>query len=165
MDNQITVNMNNLNEDERGKLVALVEKANKVEPKVWKPTNRKKYYYIDSDSYVSYDVWCDWDIHENMYAIGNCFRTREEAEFAVEKLKVIAELKRFAEEHNEGEFDWNDPHIYKYCIDYAYGSKQLTIWEFSYAKYACIIFTSRKIAEQAIEAIGADRLKKYYFES
>ena len=161
---EITVNMNNLNEDERGKLVALVEKANKPVLKVWKPEKEEIYYYIKSNGGVTYTNWVDWTVDETRYALGDCFHTREEAEFAVEKLKVAAELKRFAEEHNEGKIDWKHNNANKYYAYYSHNSAKIYI-EFAYSNHLPgIYFASREIVEQAIEAIGADRLKKYYFE-
>ena len=69
--------------------------SNKKKSKVWKPADREKYYYIRNDGEVYqafYEKNCSTDCGN--YSLGNCFRTEEEAKFAVEKLKVIAELKR-----------------------------------------------------------------------
>lgn len=158
----LNVNMENLTEEERNQLLKLVRKST---TKVWKPEYDETYYHIITDGKVSNFKWRDDDIDKNLYEIGNCYRTEEEAVFIIEKLKVIAELKRFAREYNEREIDWNDPNERKYYLSYSYNSHKIFVNFTSVLKESNIYyFTSEKIAQQAIEAIGADRLKKYYFE-
>lgn len=156
------VNIDNLTEEERNQLLALVKKS-----KVWKPKNSEKYYYMVSDGDTSESSWYDdSDIANDRYAIGNCFQTKKEAEFAVERLKVIAELKRFAQEHNEKEIDWRDYGQCKYYIfcEYHEHVEYIDIGCVKECKSNDICFTSEEIAQQAIDTIGEERLKKYYFE-
>lgn len=159
---EIKLNMENLTEQERDTLLGLVEKANKQ--KVWKPKKDERCWYVNVGGTAHcFDFAENYAHHKNMIAIGNCFRTCEEAEFAVEKLKVIAELKRFAEEHNERKIDWKETYS-KYMIIYGYSSKALLVDASIATKHNNVYFTSKGIAQQAIDTIGADRLKKYYFE-
>ena len=165
MNETITINMENLSEEERKQLIELVEKSNKEHNKVWKPADREKYYYIrnDGDIYKAFfenysSVDCD------NYSIGNCFRTEKEANFAVEKLKVIADLKRFAEGKNDKELDWNDVTQSKYWLQYDCNQNKILIFENQFLKHNDIYFSSEKIAKEAIETIGKGRIKKYYFE-
>lgn len=163
----LTVNMGNLTEEERKQFLALVEKATEKESKVWKPKYDKTYYYIVSDGDTSDTYWNDNSkIANDRYAIGNCFQTKEEAEFAVERLKVIAELKRFAQEHNEKEIDWRNYSQCKYFIycEYHEHVEYIDVGCEKECKSNDIYFMSEEIAHQAIDAIGEDRLKKYYFE-
>ena len=106
--NNITVNMENLSQDERELLLGLNEKANNKESKVWKPGLEEGYYCINKLGRVQYYISDDDKADEILYEIGNCFKTKEEAEFALERQKVIIELKRFALENNECELDWNN---------------------------------------------------------
>ena len=166
MENQnITVNMENLSNEERTTLLSLIEKASKPKNKVWKPEENETYYYIcsycniEKDTY--YDINIKNNIHKNRYAIGNCFKTKEEAEFALERQKVIMELKRFALEHNEKEIDWSDgkPKWLIYSNRNHVGVKYVNL-----LKENNIYFTSEKITQAAIKEIGEERIKKYYFE-
>lgn len=60
----------------------------------WKPEENQKYYYVSSSSIVLNDVWYDSSVVDNgRFEIGNCFKTEEEAERAVEKLKAWKRLK------------------------------------------------------------------------
>lgn len=163
MENNITVNIENLSEDERNILLGLIEKANKQKNKTWEPENDEKYYYAYSMGGVYSDYWTGSLEDKNRYLIGNCFKTKEDAEFAIEKLKVVAELKRFAEENNECAIDWNDIQD-KHIIYLNCATGELCLAKKYSNNYGNIVFTSEEIARQAIKTIGEDRLKKYYFE-
>lgn len=162
----LNVNMENLTEEERNQLIALVKKSTEEKPKVWKPRDGEKYYYIKTNYPLLTIGSVNWGYNgcfDNLlYEIGNCYRTREETTFALEKLKVIAELKRFAQEHND-KIDWKDGH-WKFYIAYDYTENKVIYMSALTSKRNDIYFTSEKIAQQAIKTIGADRLKKYYFE-
>lgn len=170
MENQnITINMENLSQEERSTLLSLIEKANKPKNKVWKPEENETYYYSYSDGSVNHDIFHHCNVtgdyvHENRYAMGNCFKTREEAEFTLEKQKVIMELKRFALEHNDKEIDWNNIEQRKCFLSYQH-DKNIIFIDFYYSvQIYNIYFTSEEIAQAAIKEIGEERLKKYYFE-
>lgn len=161
MNETLNVNLNNLTEEERNTLLALVEKSLN---KVWKPENDEECFYITSYGNVNSFLWegDEWD--NKTYTIGNCYKTANEAEFTVEKLKVIAELKRFAQKHNEEKIDWNNKEQTKYCIYYSYNTKHIGVEGCFSAKQNAIYFSSKEIAEQAVKEIGEERIKKYYFE-
>ena len=165
MENNITVNMDNLTTDERNTLLKLIEKANKPKNKVWKPELNEMYYAI-SDVVNIFETRNNSEIDDKRHNIGNCFKTKEEAEFALEKQKVITELKRFALENNECELDWNDNEKSKYFIVYNYLKNKIQVESLCYTKFGGnnIYFSSMKVAKKAIEKIGEDRLKKHYFE-
>lgn len=161
--------MENLSKEERTTLLSLIEKANKQKNKVWKPEEDEKYYYSYSDGSIEQDTYHDSNVdtyvHEDRYAIGNCFKTREEAEFALERQKVITELKRFALEHNEEEIDWNNSNKRKSRLIYNHCTGRIdVVTDAHLLQGASIYFTSREVAKQAIQTIGEERLKKYYFE-
>lgn len=164
MDNNITVNMENLSQEERSTLLSLIEKANKPKNKVWKPEKDETYYYLYSYGKIEEDTWDNANEDRIRYAIGNCFKTREEAEFAIERQKVITELKRYAMEHNEEKIDWNNGKQIKYSLSYQH-NKNMILIDCCYSSQCCsIFFTSEEIAIAAIKEIGEERLKKYYFE-
>jgi len=79
--------------------------------------------------------------------------------FAIEKAKVIAELKWFAKENNKVGINWT------YCIYYVYENDSIITYNHSnIIKSNTVYFSSEEIAKAAIKTIGEDRLKKYYFE-
>ena len=166
MENQnITVNMENLSNEERTTLLSLIEKASKPKNKVWKPEENETYYYSYSYGNIDEDTWDSANEDRNRYALGNCFKTKEEAEFALERQKVITELKRFALEHNDKEIDWSNRCQNKHFLYFNHDKNRTCISACTYFQYAqCIYYTSIEIARAAIQEIGEERIKKYYFE-
>lgn len=162
--NTLQINMNNLTDEERTTLLSLVKKANKPVNKVWKPEYDRDYYFIRNNGQICYTNWIKSDIDKERFILGNCFKTEDEAKFALERQKVITELKRYALEHNEKEIDWNDEVQNKFGLYFYHQSKKILIDTYTFCQTTFIYFTSKKIAESAIKAIGEDRLKKYYFE-
>lgn len=163
MNETLNVNLNNLTEEERNTLLALAEKSVK-EPKVQKPEMGDKYFYVGATGNIYCTDWRNNKSDNDVFNLNNYFRTEEEAKFTVEKLKVIAELKRFAQEHNTKEINWNDPRQNKYYFYYDCTDKKIDIGFVCCMKRNAIYFSSKEIAEQAIKAIGEERIKKYYLE-
>lgn len=133
--------------------------------KWWEPKVNEQYFYIRSTGIVDYNN-CDNDKVDKLFqSFGNCFQTEEQAEFMAEKLRVIHELEKFAFENNEEEIDWNDSKQGKYYLYFDYTDMSIVIDSY----YVCqdtpfaVYFTSNEIAEKAIETIGEERIKKYYF--
>lgn len=145
------------------KLSELKEELNKPDSKVFKPKLNDYYYTILATGEIAYIIWTYDDYDIDRYAIGNCFRTQEEAEFEVERLRVIAQLKRFAEEHNEP-LDWKDSTQSKYYIFFSADDSNIYYGFTLLAKRNDIYFSSKELAQQAIKAIGEERIKKYYLE-
>ena len=166
MDNNnlmLNVNMNNLEEDERKQLMALIEKANKPKSKIWKPSNSNKaYFYITTSGNVSHGCWDGGQFDESRYEFGNCYPTKEDAEFAAEAHKVYAELKRYAEEHSDP-IDWDNETCYKYSLHYNHYKKKIETTGHVTWQSIGIFFSSDQLAMQAVKEIGENRIKKYLF--
>lgn len=140
------------------------------ERKVWKPQLGDTYFTIRAGvtgfSCITEFCWDNFPFTELNYSIGNCFQTEEEARHMVEKLKVIKELQDFALENNTEKIDWKNNKQLKFFINFDRYSNR--------AGYSCtddtkpvplnIYFTSRELALKAIEKVGEERIKKYYFD-
>ena len=106
MNEQITVNLNNLTEEEREQFKTLVDKGrgkSSRESCVWKPKKGEVYYYINDCNVSIADFWNNVYVDKDRWKIGNIFKTEKEADFAKEKAKVKRELERYALEHNDSE--------------------------------------------------------------
>lgn len=121
----------------------------------WKPKGGEFYWYIDDDVDSCTARWSGYSMHENRYAIGNAFRTNEEAEFRAEQLKVEAELRRFARPFIVDEKN--------YAIYFDHHINDIFIDCYFYTQGRNIQFASAEIAQKAIDTVGAERIKKYYF--
>lgn len=93
-------------------------------------------------------------------SIGNMFLTIEDAEFAKERLKVIAELKKYAKEFSDEE--WMNQSMGKHYIIFDYEDHAIKIGYLYYLKGNDIYFESEEKAREAIKWVGEDRVKKYY---
>ena len=114
------------------------------------------YWYVDSDTEVMDTASYDGEYDQGRLSIGNVFKTKDEAEFQVEKLKVEAELRKFSRP-----FKGEDNNYY---IEIYLPDKKLSIDRSEFFKtQGTIYFESRKVANEAIDAVGADRIKKYLF--
>lgn len=122
------------------------------------PQDGDEYWYIDSEGWIDgpceYLSGDDWDVERLL--IGNVFKTKAEAEFAVEKLKVEAELREFGKPFESGDVN--------YCIlGDLEGGRVAVMCRAYLPTQGTIYFESAEKAQQAIEEIGEDRIKKYIF--
>lgn len=63
------------------------------EPTRWKPEKFQEYYYVNSDGFAVVADWSDWSLDNGGFEIGNCFKTKEEAERVIEYLKALAVVR------------------------------------------------------------------------
>ena len=136
------------------KRIAELEELAKEEKEF--PQDGHWYWYITSDAGIGMSSWEEFEYQKEQLSIGNIFRTREEAEFALEKLKVEAELRKFSKPFEDDISDW--------YIFYDTESQRIYTDSRMYCQtQGAIYFESEQVAQQAIELVGEDRIKKYIF--
>ena len=131
----------------------------KIEPESrrYNPKIDAWYYSINDNGDVVTHSWYRTSKDIYRYAIGNCFKTREEAEFEVERLRVIAKLKEFAEPEDRV---WSEDS--NWAIVYSNEKHEVRAENWCSIQNATLYFESRERVHEAVEAIGEDRIKKYY---
>lgn len=158
---EFKVELENLTDKEKKTFLHLVKKSKKSRRKHM----NEIYYSIAEDGNIVGSVENDTFYDESCWKFGNYYNTKEEAEFAKQKQLVYQALKKYALEHNTEDIDWENYLQIKYFIYCNTKSNDLGIMDVSKRKIAGqVYFTSEKIAENAIKAIGKDRIKKYLFE-
>lgn len=164
MKSTVTVNLNNLTDEERKQLLNLVSKSHtEKKSKVWKPNEGDTYYCISYCGQVNNNIYMP-TVSSEHYKLGNCFKTREEAEFALEKQKLITEIKRYIAENDPDKLDFNNPIQLKYYLTYNYITKEFsTVNTTAYLIWNNICFSTYFDWEKMITDIGEDRIKKYLF--
>lgn len=125
------------------------------------PKNYDDYWFIDEEGSVGSTLYDnhyidDYYIDRCHQTIGNIFSTKEQAEFAVEKLKVEAELRKFSRLFKEDENNW-------FILWHTYKKEVQIDWSTRLFRQGTIYFESGKKVEEAIEAVGKERIKKYIF--
>ena len=135
----------------------IAELEGQVEQEKEFPQDGDVYWYINPLGFTFHDEWSGFVSEGHKIEIGNVFKTRDQAEFAVEKLKVEAELRKFSRPFESMEDNFS------MVLDTSNGS--LDIWCRLYSNcQGTIYFESEEKAQQAIESVGEERIKKYIFE-
>lgn len=136
-----------------------------IEPKpktVWDIKENDYYYFLDSRGCIGTDTWRNYDKDYERAGIANIFLTREDAEFERERLKVETELLKYGGTRDM--MSLNDSDFKKSFIRYDHYSDNLSIGiNYSLNHQGTIYFKTCEDAENAINYIGKDRIKKYIF--
>lgn len=61
----------------------------KIRRKPWKPIKNETYYYVTEEGLTWEEDWVDDDVDLMRYKLGNCYRTKEEAEANVNKWRAF----------------------------------------------------------------------------
>ena len=134
----------------------LLELKEQVKEQQEFPQSGERYWYNNGGGMVNSCFWKSEQFDLNRYRIGNMFKTEKEAEFAVEKLKVEEELRKFSRPFEYGRFN--------YYLFFNIESDNLDVQFTSYCPpQGSIYFESEEKAQQAIKSVGKERIKKYIF--
>ena len=120
------------------------------------PQDGDGYWCIEDSTEVGRFIWDGDDFDNELLSVGNVFRTEEEAEFAVKKLKVEAELRKFSRPFEKGEYN-------SYIFFYIDGDYLEVGHKVSTPSQGAIYFESTTIANEATDTVGEERIKKYLF--
>lgn len=152
-------------QNEITKLQQAIEKA-EAENDVW-PKCGDRYWYTNSlGGYAVNTFSKSSNVDAIRIAIGNCYETKEEAEQAVEKMKVMTELKRLADKswkETGAEINWSDENTSKYCVRYNMEyDVAIIVDNYTVKNINDIYFHSAEKAREAIDKIGEERLKSVF---
>lgn len=127
---------------------------------VWKPNVGDKYYYISNTGSILYYMYDEDVTNKAIISIGNCFETKEEAQHMLQKIRIINQLQELSN------IKFNENQKSKWCIFYDFDKNELTCIYNRYCKHSPfeVYFASKENCQKAIETIGEDNLKKYYFD-
>lgn len=136
------------------------ENKKKEVKKRWKPEIDENYFRILASGYVSTDIWRNDHTDNDAYNLRNVFKTREEAEFEVERKKIMAELQDYADEHNGEIAHPSDA----FWLGLDEDDMEIIVEDDSFfPPVGAVLFSDVDTACNAIEAIGEDRIIKYMF--
>jgi hypothetical protein len=158
------MDIKNLTESEQQDFYRLLKKMDgqetdkKQDAKVKKPKYGDTVYYINYVGEITRTTWLNVKRDSEMWELGNVFFTEEAAEFAREKKKVEVELERYAKEHNDPTLEAS------YFILYDEYNEELDydVWA-DCRPQGAVVFASKQLVFDAIEAVGKDRILKYIF--
>lgn len=114
------------------------------------------YWYVDGRGDIYNKQW-EYDLFDgNLFEIGNVFKTKEEASFEIGRLKVLRELEKMGKPF---EIDGNN---WTFCLNREYDVIFSTNYDYN-EKFGSYYFNTEDEAKEAVQKIGADRIKKYLF--
>ena len=146
----------NLQEEIKALKDRIAEMEAQVDEEQTFPKYKDFYWGINAKGKAFCNTWEDFKFEKDMLAIGNVYQTENEAVLAIEKLKVEAELRKFSRPFKEDE--------YNYFIQiHPSHNNIVTESDDYYQTQGTIYFESTTIANEAIDTVGEERIKKYIF--
>lgn len=146
-----------MNKDEM--MIKIIEMENEIfnlkkeinkqkEPKRrWKPEYKEPYYCITSEGEILLAYWIDHASDRCRYKLRNVFKTYEKAKFALEKLKVLAELQEYTDNDKEWNMNINNTH---WNIGYETNNGRIETHSYCYTKITPfdLYFSSQEQAQK-----------------
>lgn len=128
--------------------------------RTWKPEFGEKYYYMTTNGNVGQDTF-NTSFDKYRLSFRNVFKTAEEARKMVEKIKIINQLQELSNINFNDTSD--EAH---YAIAYDVEANEITFNVSYYYKDLPfnIYFATKEDCKKAVETIGEENLKKYYFD-
>ena len=120
------------------------------------PQDGDIYWYISLYGAICCESWDGDNIETYMLGVGNVYKTEQEAEFAVEKMKVEAELRKFSRGYIDGRNNW-------YILYDFERKKVMRTNELHHCHQGVIYFSDTYTTSEAIDTVGEERIKKYIF--
>lgn len=130
--------------------------------KKWKPNDGDFYYYVSSTGQLACERFLIYSNDDNnKLAFNNVFKTAQEAKKMLEKIKIINKLRELSNINFNDTSD--EAH---YAIVYDSETNEITFNVSYYYKYLPfnIYFATKEDCQNAINEIGEENLKKYYFD-
>ena len=128
---------------------------------MWKPQADETYYSIDNSGIILGTNNAEFDMDRRAIELGNCFKTKEKALHMLKKIKIINKLRELSN------INFNDTsNKAHYAIAYDAETNEIASTVSFYYKYLPfnIYFATKEDLKKAVETIGEDNLKKYYFD-
>lgn len=128
---------------------------------MWKPQADETYYSIDNSGIILGTNNAEFDMDRRAIELGNCFKTKEKALHMLKKIKIINKLRELSN------INFNDnSNKAHYAIAYDAETNEIASTVSFYYKYLPfnIYFATKEDLKKAVETIGEDNLKKYYFD-
>lgn len=122
--------------------------------------SHERYWYVSRAGKAFETAEAGTPIDDELFNASNYYNNENYAEYRALKEDLERRMDKFAWEHNQEMIDWNDGQP-RYYVYYNHSDEKLEIdYVFSVQRHN-IHFTSRKIAEKALEEFKEDLMKVY----
>ena len=151
-----------LEENFNTQVTDIKKQIEECDKKFFKPKLGEKYYSISINGEIDSYSFCNDNVDKEIIGFGNYFKTKEEAERKCFEIRLHRKLELFALENNDVEIDLNT-HSEKYIISYRIDGNIFINKVYSFKDLGQVYFTSKEIAEKALETFKDDLVR--YFTS
>ena len=152
-----------LEKDFNTKVADIKKQIEECDKRIFKPNKfGEKYYTISTKGKIGSYSFCNDDFDKEIIDFGNYFKTQEEAERKCFEIRLHRKLELFALENNDTEIDLNI-HSEKYIISYRIDGNIFIDKVYSFKDLGQVYFTSKEIAEKALETFRHELIR--YFKS
>lgn len=148
--------------DMEKQLTELKKELEKKDKGIWKPKIGERYCFIETDAEINDTFYTEHDIDERLFAFGNYYKTKEEAQKMSNYLKYTNLLRKYVEEHSEP-IDWEDSEDVFWITYNCYHKKIVIDCLDTYPAQGTIYASSEEALRDAIAFVGEDNIKKYIF--
>ena len=150
-----------LEKDFNTQVADIKKQIEECDNKVFKPNKfGEKYYTIFANGDIFTYNFFNSDIDKEFINFGNYFKTKEEAERKRFEIRLHRQLELFALENNDTEIDWNNSSE-KHIISYSRDGGIFIDKVYSLKDFGQIYFTSKEVAEKAIETFKDDLIRYF----
>lgn len=133
------------------------------ESKIWKPNERELAWILTGNSQIVCIGSWKVDNYSPYYNSGNCFKTKEEAEFARDKRIFLTKFERYLRENEDNPVDYKKYTQHKHFLEFDYLMREIKIQTTIWCRSQGTIYTTNRLAlEQFIKDNESD-IKKYMF--
>lgn len=142
-------------------VIALKNDEGEKENKRWRADESCLYWFVQNTGIPNCTYEYYRDIDNFRYDTHNYFKSEEEARRYAKVLETERQLRRFTNEHN-GEIGWSNNNSAKRYLSYNYSTQSIctrSVWTLKEPRV--IYFSSKEIAQQAIDTIGEEKIKEY----
>lgn len=140
--------------------VIVKEKVKEEKPKCWKPKMNEHFYVVGGGDgeIVEKWIWMNFDCDKALYEMGECFKTKEEAEFEAARRKFMKTFRDIA-------YEVNKPNTVLSYFPVWSGTdvEMIDTYGNSYLGVGTVGFTSEEAYYDAMEKVNQGELRKYYF--
>jgi hypothetical protein len=120
------------------------------------------YYYISRHIDIEQVIEMNGSFDKKCYEQANYFTCKELAEQIAFEQSLYRKLQRFADENNERDIDWGGNCEYLYRICFNHDKKDFNLdHNFTYQTFGTVYFTSRTIAQKAIDTFKPELLRYF----
>lgn len=126
----------------------------------WKPKDGETYWFISTG--IKDTTWAFDHIDEELYAIGNVFRTEDDAEREVRRRKTHQKLKELATKWNTEPIDFSNSEQVKWSLIYVAGDiNKLQMGTGYVAQEPNTVYFTHDVLDQIKKEISEEELIEY----